>query len=88
MSATIDADMFLNFFPGSVLENVSGREHEMLILYRENPPEENSIVETILQTHLCGSSGKSELSRVTEYSIKNIGRALQIPILPLLIFRL
>lgn len=57
MSATIDAGFFLNFFPGSVLEEVSGREHQVLISYTPEPPEQDAIVETILQVHLSGRNG-------------------------------
>ena len=59
MSATIDADLFLNFFPGSVLEKVGGREHKVLVSYLQEPSEDinDTIVETILQVHLTGRSG-------------------------------
>ncbi|KAL8922922.1 MAG: hypothetical protein Q9208_004884 [Pyrenodesmia sp. 3 TL-2023] len=57
MSATTDADLFLNFFPGSVLEEVEGRAHKVLVSYLPEPPGEDTIVETILQVHLAGRSG-------------------------------
>jgi pre-mRNA-splicing factor ATP-dependent RNA helicase DHX15/PRP43 len=57
MSATIDADLFLNFFPGAALEIVGGRAHNVLVSYLAEPPEEETLVETILQVHLTGRSG-------------------------------
>ena len=80
MSATINADLFLNFFPGSVLETVSGRQHKVTVSYLEAPPDENTIVNTILQVHLVGRSGNilvfvdgvGEMSRI----IKEVEEAL------------
>ena len=57
MSATIDADLFLKFLPGSVLETVSGRTHKVSVSYLAEPPTGNTIVDTILQVHLTGRSG-------------------------------
>ncbi|KAL8834431.1 MAG: hypothetical protein Q9170_003753 [Blastenia crenularia] len=57
MSATIDAALFLDFFPGSILETVGGREHQVLVSYLPEPPEEDTIVEVILQVHLTGQPG-------------------------------
>ena len=50
MSATIDANLFLKFFPGFVLETVSGREHKVLVSYLAEPPEEDTIVELSVKT--------------------------------------
>lgn len=58
MSTTIDVDLFLNFFLGSVLEEVEGRAYKVLVLYLPQPPGEDTIVETILQVYLAGRSGK------------------------------
>ncbi|KAK1811937.1 DEAH-box ATP-dependent RNA helicase prp43 [Friedmanniomyces endolithicus] len=59
MSATIDADLFGNFFPGSVVKMVSGREHKVLLSYLASPAQSSvdTIVETILQVHMFGRSG-------------------------------
>jgi pre-mRNA-splicing factor ATP-dependent RNA helicase DHX15/PRP43 len=58
MSATIDADLFLKFLPGSVLETVSGRTHKVSVSYlAQPPPDDETIVETILQVHLNGRNG-------------------------------
>jgi pre-mRNA-splicing factor ATP-dependent RNA helicase DHX15/PRP43 len=57
MSATIDADLFLKFLPGSVLETVSGRTHKVSVSYLAEPPTDDTIVETILQVHLTGRNG-------------------------------
>ena len=57
LSATTDAGSFLKFFPGSVLETVSGGEHKVLVQYLAEPPDENTIVEIILQVHLIGQTG-------------------------------
>jgi pre-mRNA-splicing factor ATP-dependent RNA helicase DHX15/PRP43 len=57
MSATIDADLFLKFLPGSVLATVSGRTHKVSVLYLAEPPTDDTIVETILQVHLTGRNG-------------------------------
>lgn len=59
MSATTDANLFSNFFPGSAVEEVKGREHKVLVKYLAKPPldEMATIVATILQVHLTGQSG-------------------------------
>ena len=57
MSATIDADLFLKFLPGSVLETVSGRTHKVSVSYLAEPPTDDTIVDTILQVHLTGRNG-------------------------------
>ena len=59
MSATIDADLFSNFFPGSVVEEVKGREYKVLEKYLAKPPEDEiaTIVATILNVHLTGQPG-------------------------------
>ena len=50
MSDTIDADLLLNFFLGSLLETFSGREHKVLVSYIAEPPAEDTIVELSVET--------------------------------------
>ncbi|KAL9106818.1 MAG: hypothetical protein Q9227_008240 [Pyrenula ochraceoflavens] len=59
MSATIDADLFTNFFPGSVCATVSGREHKVDVRYLEKQPTRvrDAIVDTIVYVHLTQQSG-------------------------------
>jgi pre-mRNA-splicing factor ATP-dependent RNA helicase DHX15/PRP43 len=61
MSATIDATLFTDFFPGSVLETVSGREHKVLVSYLAEAVDSDhaisTIVDTILQVHLKERAG-------------------------------
>ena len=66
MPATIDADLFLNFFPGSVLETVRGTEHNVLVSYPAEPPEEDTIVELRVakpDEHTVGRLGNNINSR-------------------------
>lgn len=48
MSAAADADLVVNFSPRSVLERDDGREHKVLVSYLPEPPEEDTIVETLM----------------------------------------
>lgn len=74
MSATINAAMFTNYFPGAVTETVSGREHKVTIKYLKRTPTSLSkaIVNMVLQVHLTGQpgdilvfvSGKREIDEV------------------------
>jgi pre-mRNA-splicing factor ATP-dependent RNA helicase DHX15/PRP43 len=62
MSATMDAQAFIDFFPRSTLVEVPGREFKVHIKYAANPPQGEDedldmLVATILQTHLMGQSG-------------------------------
>lgn len=59
MSATIDADSFKNFFPGSVIKEVAGRQHNLIIKYLEEEPVDvlEAVIQTILQIHLFERSG-------------------------------
>lgn len=61
ISATIDAVLFINFFPGLVLEIVGGREHKVLLLYLTKAVDSDAaistIVNTILQVHLKERAG-------------------------------
>ncbi|RYN21323.1 Pre-mRNA-splicing factor ATP-dependent RNA helicase [Alternaria arborescens] len=62
MSATMDAQTFINFFPRSTLVEVPGREFKVHIKYTADPPQGEDqdleiLVDTILQTHLMGQRG-------------------------------
>ena len=58
MSATMNAALFLNFFPGSVLEKVGGREHKVLQKYLDKPATGiDEVIESILYVHLTERSG-------------------------------
>jgi len=74
MSTTINADLFREYFPQSVVKTVSGRQHKVTAKYLEEPVLDLSraIVETILRIHLQESggdilvfvSGESEIRKV------------------------
>ncbi|KAI7152027.1 putative pre-mRNA-splicing factor ATP-dependent RNA helicase [Hortaea werneckii] len=61
MSATIDTDSFLNFFPGSVVVQVPGRMHPVKVNYLSESVSSGDltekIVETIILIHLKGATG-------------------------------
>ncbi|KAI4783502.1 pre-mRNA-splicing factor ATP-dependent RNA helicase PRP43 [Aureobasidium sp. EXF-3400] len=50
ISATMDANLFANYFPGSKVETVHGRGHEIQVQYLLQPPKDmiKEIVKTIL----------------------------------------
>ncbi|THW77812.1 hypothetical protein D6D19_01986 [Aureobasidium pullulans] len=54
MSATIDSGMFTDYFPGSVLRTVGGRQHDVHVHYLKETPVDvvGAIVTTVLQIHL------------------------------------
>jgi HrpA-like RNA helicase len=51
ISATINQDLFLEYFPGAKLEEVEGRQHEVLVEYLPTAPQNiyHSIVSAISQ---------------------------------------
>ncbi|KAI6800581.1 P-loop containing nucleoside triphosphate hydrolase protein [Hortaea werneckii] len=84
MSATIDTDSFLNFFPGSVVVEVPGRTHPVAINYLPKSVSSGDIaqkiVETILIVHWKGQSGNilvfaSGVDQINKI-VKHVKRAL------------
>ncbi|THY85280.1 hypothetical protein D6C93_08263 [Aureobasidium pullulans] len=59
MSATIDSGMFTDYFPGSVLRTVGGRQHDVHVHYLKETPVDvvGAIVTTVLQIHLTERGG-------------------------------
>lgn len=60
MSATIDADTFSKFYPGSAVETVGGRQYPVDISYLASPPLSDgvdTIVQAIIHVHLFGRRG-------------------------------
>jgi len=59
MSATVDIDVFRDYFENAVVEKVSGREWGVDILYLKEPPLDPhvALVDIVLQIHLTEQSG-------------------------------
>lgn len=74
ISATMDTEKLVDFFPGSKLEVISDKEYRVRISYLPQSPKnaEDTIVETILRVHLMEApgnilvfaSGESEMYKI------------------------
>ena len=59
MSATINAQSFLDFFPGAALKTVQGKTYDVVTLYLPAPPKDliGEVVDLVLQFHFEGPPG-------------------------------
>ncbi|PVH91632.1 P-loop containing nucleoside triphosphate hydrolase protein, partial [Periconia macrospinosa] len=59
MSATMDTQLFKEYFENAAVETVSGREYGVDIFYLPGPPENETdvLVNTIIQVHALGAPG-------------------------------
>jgi pre-mRNA-splicing factor ATP-dependent RNA helicase DHX15/PRP43 len=86
MSATIDTALFTDFFPQAVVEEVSGRQHEVTVKYLRNPPSDliAEIIKTIIYVHctqmpgdiLVFVTGKDEINKVIDGVHRSIGKGM------------
>ena len=59
MSATLDVETFQNFFPGSALIKIPGRQYPVQLAYTDTPQEDylDSALKTAVQIHKYGEEG-------------------------------